>query len=360
LEKETVCFFNGNKAWGGGEKWHLETARYLNDKNYKVLVYGFPGKEFIKRAKNAGLKVHPIRVSNLSFLNPFKIWHLVILFKKHKVGTVVLNLSSDMKYAGIAAKWAGIKNIIYRRGLAIPVKNNLLNRFLINNIITKIISNSFDIKKNILDYHPYLISNDKLIVIYNGVEPLNYKNFKKQRKKNNEKIILGNVGRLVEQKAQHYLIDLAVALKSKGYNFEIQIVGSGNLEKKLKAKAKSKGVDDKVLFLGFQENLVSFYQDIDIFILTSVHEGTSNAFIEAMAWRNPVIAFRISSLPEMVENGKNGFLTELGNMESLLEKTGMLIENHEFRSNMGEESYKMVCEKFNKEKNLQKFLELLA
>lgn len=359
LKEPIICFFNSNKAWGGGEKWHFETAKLLNNKNFKVVIFAYSGKELYKRAVKSNIKAIPVKISSISFLNPFKIFRLYRKIKGTGANSIVLNLSADVKAAGLAAKLAGVKNIIYRRGMALPVKNSMINRYIFKYVLTTIVANSNDIKQKLLLNHSYLKKLNKIVVIHNGVNPDIYIQNDKKTKSNN-KIILGNVGRLVEQKAQHLLIDLAEQLKNHSIDFEIQIVGSGRLEDPLRNLTREKSLENHIQFPGFVEDLAVFYQDIDIFILTSLHEGTSNALIEAMAWGNPILAFNISSMPEMIQDGQNGFLAEWGDQKKLLENSLKLIQDKNLRDKMGIKSKEIVHEKFNIQTNLQSWIQLLS
>ena len=69
------------------------------------------------------------------------------LLKKYAIHSIILNLPSDLKVGGIAAKLAGVKQIIYRRGTALAVRNTFLNRFLFRYIISRIIANSVEIQR---------------------------------------------------------------------------------------------------------------------------------------------------------------------------------------------------------------------
>ena len=64
-----ICFFNSSKNWGGGEKWHFETAKILWEKGYEIIVLGNINSELIKRCREVGIEVKEIKISNKSFLN---------------------------------------------------------------------------------------------------------------------------------------------------------------------------------------------------------------------------------------------------------------------------------------------------
>jgi glycosyltransferase involved in cell wall biosynthesis len=307
-----VFFVNSTKIWGGGEKWHLETACALKEDEYEVALLAFPGKELYKRSIVSGIRTIPICITNISFINPFRIIRLIKLFRKENPDVLILNFSADIKTAGIAARFAGIKNIVYRRGSAIPIRDTLLNRFLYKNIITQIIANSQETKRTILQNNSKLFPFEKINIIYNGIDlrqldRLPCISFYKRKK---DEIIIGNAGRLVLQKGQKYLIEMASMLIKKNIDFKILIAGEGPLEISLKQMAAKAGVEDRIIFLGFINNIKAFMENIDIFVLPSIWEGFGYVLVEAMACKKPVVAFNISSNAEIIINNETGFLID--------------------------------------------------
>jgi len=353
-ECNRICFFNSAISWGGGEKWHFDVSNHLLNKNYEVLVVANQKSELSKRLSKTNLPYCEIRISNLSFLNPFKIISLSRMFKRKKIGTLIINLSSDLKAAGIAAKLAGVKNIIYRRGSAIAIRNTILNRYLFQKVVTQVIANSEETSRTILVNNRNLIAEDRINVIYNGVELELYDERKLQEvyHRQNGEIIIGNAGRLSEEKGQIYLLQIAKIFKDKGLNFKILIAGTGKLESKLRKQARHMQVDDKVEFLGFVDNIRRFNQSIDIFILTSLYEGFGYVLVEAMAEKKPVVAFDIRSSAEIVIHNETGFLVESLNAGLLAEKLEELMINKDMRTRMGEAGRKRVEEIFTFDQTL--------
>jgi glycosyltransferase involved in cell wall biosynthesis len=303
-----------------------------------------------------------VKVRNLSFLNPVKILRLRAVFKREKVKTLVMNLSSDLKVAGIAARLAGVDHIIYSRANAIPVRNTLLNRFLFNKIITRMMANSEETKRSILANNPNLIDPSKITVIYPGIDLDQRKGKGKKRiyaRKDGE-IVLGNAGRLSEEKGQIYLIQLAELLKQRGIKFRILIAGSGKLKAWLMKQARQRNVHKEVVLLGFVDRVEQFYSDIDIFLLTSLWEGFGYVMVEAMAEKKPVIAFDIRSSGEVVEDGASGFLVPRGDVEAMADKVIELAENQKLREKFGKRGYQRVEDFFtidNTIEEVRNFLE---
>ena len=224
-----VFFINTNRQWGGGEKWHIENASALKKFGFEVAILTFRESELFSRSATLGVPTLQVRISNLSFLNPLTLLKLIRLFRKEKPDTIILNFSSDVKAAGIAAHLAGVSNIIYRRGNAKPIKNSFINRRLYKKVITRIIANSEETKRAILQNNTGLFPADKIHVIYNGIDIQQYDRQPADilyTKKNNE-IVIGTAGRLSREKGHMTLVNAALQLKNKQVNFICLIAGEG-------------------------------------------------------------------------------------------------------------------------------------
>jgi len=352
----TICLFNSSITWGGGEKWIQETGLTLSDTKYEIVVCANSFSELFNNLKNTCLQIVPVQIVNLSYLNPLKIIALYRIFKKCEVEIIVLGLSQDLKAAGLAAKLAGVRQIIYRRGLANPIKNNLVNRFYFKRIVTKVIANSEEVKRSLLVKSSFHINSSDIHVIYNGINLAEISTNNKQI--NGSPVIIGNVGRLIESKGQKYLIELAAYLKQNQFDFQIRIVGIGKMRHQLEDYAKKLKVEDSIIFVEFLYDTSNFYKEIDIFVFPSSSEGCSNALLEAMAAARPVVAFNISSMPEMVDDGVTGFLVPYRDLKSLAQKVTLLINSVSLRNEMGEQARLKISTKFDFYKNLKLLEEL--
>ncbi len=352
---KNIVLFNSTIAWGGGEKWHFDVAKSLSEAGWTVTVFCHKKSELRLRLKQARVNLQAVSISNLSFVNPIKIRKLCMLLKQTGASTILMNLSADVKAAGIAAKRAGFNNIIYRRGSAIPIKNTWLNRYLFAKIITNILANSEATKATINEKNPKLFNPDKIQVIYNGLrinEFIDNKNAPIYQRENNE-LIIGNAGRLVEQKNQKALIQLASLLKSNNVDFKMLIAGDGPMRKELEQQCKELQVEEQVVFLGFQKDIRPFLQSIDIFVLTSFWEGFGYVLAEAMLYKKPLIGFDLSSNPELIQHKLNGFLIDPNNTKALAESIEALNANRAAIDVMGAAGFKIANEKFDFNKNLK-------
>jgi hypothetical protein len=104
-DRNRICFINSNKVWGGGEKWHYETACHLDELGYPVMVVANRNSDlYFKLENHESIVLKSLQISNFSFLNPFKLIELRKFLKINHVNTVFLGLSIDVKFGGVAAK----------------------------------------------------------------------------------------------------------------------------------------------------------------------------------------------------------------------------------------------------------------
>lgn len=358
MRKGRICFFNSNRAWGGGEKWHLEAAKAFAEAGFQVFAGVNGDSELARRLDPAFITaVLTMRVSNLSFLNPFNLLTAICFFRRWGIDTIVLNLPIDYKLAGIAARWAGVDRIVFRRGLAVAVQDTAFNRYLYRRVATHVIANSKEIKRTILANNDALCQAEKLHVIYNGIDPRSFPPKKPPHR--DAAIVLGNAGRMVAQKGQRYLLDVAAELQRRGLDFRLLIGGTGQLAPALREQAGALGIGAKVSFLGFIEDMEVFFEAIDIYLLTSLHEGSANTVIEAMARKKPIVAFDISSNPEMILHRETGFLAPFADVGLFADHVERLCRDGDLRRRFGDNARRVVAQKFDAKRNIQQLMDLL-
>lgn len=360
---KSVGFFNSHKFWGGGEKLHLEYALEFQKLGYDVYLFCTQNSPLSIKAKQEGLKTVHVSVSKFSFLSPIKVESVKKKFLEFKIDTVIYSSSQDMKMSSLSAHRAGVKRIIYLRGLAVPVKKSIINTYIFKNIITHIVPNSKETEKLIFKYIDKGIGRYQTKVIYHGIEEFESKSLNEQfisdLRNRNKGILIGNAGRLTVQKGQSFLIDVAKYLKLKGVSFTFLIAGAGELKAQLQSKIQEANVTDEVKLLGFVEDMNSFMETIDIFALSSLWEGFGYVLVEAMNHKKPLVAFDISSNPEIFANNKSGYLCPPNDITAFSEALIRLINDEQLRVSMGENGRQEVENKFILKDRILEFEEFI-
>lgn len=192
----------------------------------------------------------------------------------------------------------------------------------------------------------------KISVHYSGI---NTGKFQFQEKYPNETIVLLTTGRLVEKKGHQYVI-LAIDQVVKKYeNIKYIIAGDGALRNKLEKIVNDLNLDRYVFFVGAVsgEETKKLYENAHIFILHSITatngdmEGTPVVLMEAQACGLPVISTYHSGVPEVVIDGKSGFLVPEKDIQALVEKIEYLISKPDKWREMGKEGRKHIEENYN-------------
>lgn len=139
-----------------------------------------------------------------------------------------------------------------------------------------------------------------------------------------------NVGRMTPPKRQDRLVEAAHLLKKDGFDFKLQIIGSGSEEAPIRQLIQQLDVADVVELLGMQTNPYPYVKQADCFVLSSDFEGFGIVVKEALLLGTPVISTAVTGVKEVLKNGKYGILCELSvqelylAMRSVLEDPGTL------------------------------------
>ncbi len=219
----------------------------------------------------------------------------------------------------------------------IKILNNFFHKILIYNghcihedkrSLTKIALNGYHIvavgdkvKKNLVDLHK--IDSRYIKVIPNTVDRFDGFAVEDQRLsqlKKDGNILVGNVGRLSKEKGQSYFLQAASLVIKKFPNVFFILVGDGECREELQRSVDEMSIDDRVIFLGFRDNVRSLMLQFDMLVLSSLWEGLPLVPIEAFSVGKAVIASNIDGTDEIVEDGVNGMLYDPHRADLLAEK----------------------------------------
>ena len=161
--------------------------------------------------------------------------------------------------------------------------------------------------------------------------------------------VVGAIGRLVPQKAMHVLIDAAPALLAADPALRVLIVGDGPLRAELEAQAARLGVAHAVRFAGYQEDVVSAYAAMDVFVLPSRDEGFGLVFLEAMAVGVPVVGTRVIGSEDAVDDGVTGLLVPYADSAALAAAVRGILEGPELARRLRETAAERVRRVYSRE-----------
>jgi len=212
---------------------------------------------------------------------------------------------------------------------------------------------------------------NKIYVAYNGID-LDYKpvitpkeEFLNQyRVELKGRTIVGIAARLDQVKDHETFIKAAELVLKERSDVLFLIAGNGNDEKRLKSMVSELKISKNVLFLGYVKDNYSFFNAIDINVLTSVSESFPYVILEGAKMKKTVISTKVGGVGMLIKNGYNGFLINVGDTVSLANHIKDLIEDKEKISLMGQNLYNDVEANFSTkvmaEKHIKIYEEILS
>lgn len=144
-----------------------------------------------------------------------------------------------------------------------------------------------------------------------------------------------SVGRLTAQKNQKLLIRAFAAILKNYPQHVLEIYGAGELKEELQSLSRELGIEEQVALPGNVSKVHDAIKTAEMFVLSSDYEGMPNALLEAMCMGLPCISTKVSGATDLIEDHKNGILTEIGNQKELENAMLELLENQELAVKLG-------------------------
>ncbi len=204
----------------------------------------------------------------------------------------------------------------------------------------------------------------KAFVIHYGI-PLDFFEYVErepvsEKFKKGEKITFLQVSNFIEKKGHIYTLQAFADIHKKHKNTELILGGEGELFNKMKKVAEKLGLNKSVKFLGLvnQEQVRNLFKQADVFVHHSVtakngdQEGIPNVIMEAMATGLPVISTYHSGIPELVQDGENGFLVSERDVTAYAEKMEFVLKNADKTISL--KARKTIEKEFNNEIQVEK------
>jgi len=326
----------------------LNTLRALQQRGHHVWLCCRPGVEVGDRASEMGIRVKLIPFgSDFGLFNILRLWFFM---RRHRIDVVLTNMDKELRIGGVAARLANVPAIIPRRGIDYPLKDLWRYRFAYNILATNIIANSQATKRTLLRRAPWL-NPDRVEVIYNGIDPSQFttptgRDLRREWGIDDGTPLLGFVGQLDERKGIGVLLTAFRGIMQAIPTARMVMVGRGPLEEMIESEIKMYDWQDSIILTGFEDDIASVMQAIDVLLLPSYWEGFGIVLIEAMAAGKPAISTLTSSMPEIVADGETGFLIEPGDAEELARRAVELLKDGRLRNRFGAAAQQRVKDMF--------------
>ncbi len=348
----------GDGWCGTKEQTYLITSKL--SKYYNVeLALAFGHKEMIERLENkVPLRFYEIRKNRFSIGNYKRLYKII---KEGNYDIITPNSSLAFNYCLFVYPFLDKKPkiIAMRRCEHIP---SFISKYMKYRIASKIVVVSKGIFEKLKGHNFFL---EKLRVIESGVDLSRFKPLSEYRNKireelgirDNEKVFINIANWQPKIKGQDVLLKAFKVLNRN--DCRLVMVGHGTNSLEAKKFIEDLGIEDKILTLGFRNDVEKLLQGVDYFILSSNSEGMGGALLEAMASGKVVLSTNVGGISKYLENGKNGFIVPCKDVDSLAKKMErMLSLSSDEYKDLSEEGVK-TAKDHSIEENIKKWKALI-
>ena len=199
----------------------------------------------------------------------------------------------------------------------------------------------------------------KLTLLENGIDESQYRRgvnlevAKADQGVPANRLLIGAVGRLAEEKGFHLLLSAIARLLADGHEISLAIAGEGSVKQELEDQINALGIGNHVNLLGFVENTKKLFQAMDIFCLSSLREGLPNVLLEAMACEVPSVATDLPGVRQVINDpGKQAILVPPNSSDDLYVALKQLVVSQNQRRQMAAAGRNRIVERFSFEKRM--------
>ena len=316
-----LTFVTATLTSGGSERVMSIVANKMQERGYEVEIICL-NDQIVFYPINDGIKITHVEVESGTKSLPKKLWWFRKYIQKTQPDVVIAFMVSVYTVTLLALM-----------GIDIPVISSVRNDPAYSNLRKKIT------RKLLLPRSAHVVVQTQQIkkffnksiqnmttVIYN---PVNEKVFETSYYNDDDNDNLGlkikderlnriiSVGRLYPQKDQKTMIEAFAKVNEKHPDWKLVIYGEGPEREALESLVERLKVKDKVILPGRSENIIDELKKSKIFCLSSIYEGMSNALVEAICVGLPIVTTKVSGTEELIKNGENGFIVNIGDKDSM-------------------------------------------
>ena len=353
-------------AVGGTERQFVYLSKGLDRSRFDLRIGCLSREgEFLKDIEALNIPVSEYRIKSLySPRMLHRQWHFARDLRREGIQLVHAYGFYPNVFSIPAARFAGCITIASVRDTGVftsQVKLKVLSQRAACRLADRVVANSFAVRDWLVSLG---VDEDHISIIPNGIAidgpPIRMLDFPVRRELGIDRNapLISVVSRLNPGKGIEYFLQAVVTVAQRFPAARFLIVGASYFDPSYKPSleklAREMNLGRHVIFTGERNDVAKLLLETDLAVLPSLSEGLSNSLLEAMAAGLPVVATNVGGNPEIVENGKTGFLVPARDPEALSRAMIRILESPELAHRLGEAGYKRVAARFSLSSTVQK------
>lgn len=312
-----IAHVDSEHTWRGGQAQVMALLTGLAARGHANQLH-CPEGPLAGRARAAGLVVHPFRAR--SDLDVSAAWTLARSWRDHPPDLVHLHSARAHAVGSWAARWAGGLPVVVSRRVDFEVAASPWSAFKYRHGVDRYLCISLGVRR-VLERAG--VAASRLRLVPSGIDLERWRNLPDSRGLRAELglapdvPVVGSLAALAPHKDHANLLAAAARLHQGLPQVRWVVFGEGELRSDLEAERSRLGLDGIVLFPGFTSRVAEAMALLDVFVLSSYLEGLGTSVLDAQAAGIPVVATAVGGVPEMIEDGVNGWLVPLSDPVAL-------------------------------------------
>jgi glycosyltransferase involved in cell wall biosynthesis len=309
--KPKLMYMITKSHWGGAQKYVYQLATSsLIRKDFDIVVVAGTEGELTEKLRKKGIKacVVPMKNNYNPFSSILELRRLALFIKEEGPGIIHINSSKIALFGAIAAKYVGVKHIIFTaHGFTFTEKKALPLRLLLHflfYIIVYLSTTTICVAESLkTKLRPPRFLKKKLVTIYNGLENVSVQKLTKLSEGSNVRHIV-TIGYIHSNKGQDTVFRLLPFIE----NIHYHVIGENLIGKSVLDLLQTKKIDSRVTLYGHIENAGGMLSQYDAFLLPSRTEALPYVILEALRAEIPIIARNVGGIPEIVAGVNSAIL----------------------------------------------------
>ncbi|MCX7020134.1 MAG: glycosyltransferase family 4 protein [Candidatus Sumerlaeota bacterium] len=350
-----LLFTNFLQGWGGQSARILTECLLMREHGHEVMISAPPGSQLVARARACGL----IATEEVAYAGGLR-WRTVRdaismrrLIKRFQPDIIHVNGGRDSWLVATVLCWRrGRPRIARSKHNMYPIKPHFFNWWLYGRFFDRIVCVSSSVRQ--LCESTGFIPTQRLCTIFGAADCTPFdqaqglrNDMRREFGYDDSHIVIAMTGRFRPEKGHGVLLDAAPMIFKAIPAARILIIGSGSLLGQIKTRIRSEGLHDHIKLAGFRTDIAACLSAADIFVQPSIMEGLSVSLLEACAARLPITASRTGGMPDVINDGANGILTEPGSAKELATTAIKLANDPALRNRLGSAARQTVEERFS-------------
>ncbi|QJD87437.1 glycosyltransferase family 4 protein [Cohnella herbarum] len=343
--KTNVLFVTHADKKGGAEQSLIHLINYLDTAKYRIYLLS-PGDAAYLNEIKTEYEHFPLRLNSIK--QKLGLGYLETLLrikrfvKKNRIEIIHANGWRAPWYTAPLKFMTKSKLVWHHRDHThLRMFNHVLPRFFDQVIcISHFVANS--------------IRGSNKTIIYNGIDPDSALTPKSRILMEDDTLVIGMFGRIVEWKRYHLVIEAVKKMAdNKRYNWKLLIVGDTSVDgsedyyNDLIRKVIAYGLEENIVFYGYSPNPLDVMKDCDLTVNFSLNEPFGRVIIESLLAQTPVIVSDSGGAPEIIRETKGGFIVKDGDVEELYRTIRRVYDKGVNHQELSNEGYANVMNDFN-------------